>query len=145
MVADKESRKMKDNNDWKIDSTVIQPLIKECQIDPFFPCGRVHNELEKFDSVRISTIQSNSSRPSQDQDGNGNINTNCPPMVGSTMVVSVHTFSNRLHCVTGEQSKSPGGRSSPEGNPSSIPSPKIGRMENIRRHFEMEALSTNTP
>ena len=106
------------------------------------PRGCVHNELEKFDSVRISTIQSNSSRPSQDQEGNGNINTNCPPMVGSTMMASVDRFSNRLPCVPGEQSKSPGGRFSPKGNPSSIPSPKTGRMENTRRHFETQGLST---
>ena len=42
------------------------------------PRGCVHNQLEKFDSVRISTIQPISSRPSQDKEGNGNINIHCP-------------------------------------------------------------------
>ena len=50
VVADEESRKMKDNNDWKIDSTVIQPLIKECQIDLF--ASRLTHQLDKYVSWR---------------------------------------------------------------------------------------------
>ena len=50
------------------------------------PCGRVHNELDKFDNVRFSAIQPNSRRPSQDQEGNDNINIDCAPMVSSAMV-----------------------------------------------------------
>ena len=50
------------------------------------PCGRVHNELDKFDNVRFSAIQPYSCRPSQDQKGNGNINIDCAPMVSSAMV-----------------------------------------------------------
>ena len=58
------------------------------------------------------------------------------------MVASVDRFSNRLPCVPGEQSKYLGGRFSPKGNLSFIPKPKIGRMENIRRHLETEGLFT---
>ena len=36
------------------------------------PCGRVHNKLDKCDSVRFSSIQPHSRRPSQDQEGNDN-------------------------------------------------------------------------
>ena len=50
VVADEESRKMKDNNDWKIDSNVIQPLIKECQIDLF--ASRLTHQLDKYVSWR---------------------------------------------------------------------------------------------
>ena len=53
------------------------------------PCGRVHNELDKFDGVRISAIQPHSRRPSQDQEGNGNTNIDCTSMVSSAMVASV--------------------------------------------------------
>ena len=50
VIADEESRKMKDHNDWKIDSTVIQPLIKECQIDLF--ASRLTRQLNKYVSWR---------------------------------------------------------------------------------------------
>ena len=50
MIADEESRKMKDHNDWKIDSIVIQPLIKECQIDLFASC--LTRQLNKYVSWR---------------------------------------------------------------------------------------------
>ena len=106
------------------------------------PCGRVHNELDKFDSVRFSAIQPNSRRPSQDQEGNGNIDIDCASMVSSTMVASVDRLSNRLPCLPGEQFKSPDRRIPPKDNPSSIPGSKIGRVENIRRHFETAGLST---
>ena len=69
-------------------------------------CGRVHNELDKFNSVRFSAIQPYSRRPSQDQEGNGNINIDCAPMVSSVMVASVDRLSNRLPCLSGEQFKS---------------------------------------
>ena len=106
------------------------------------PCGRVHNELDKFDSVRFSAIQPNSRRPSQDKEGNGNIDIDCASMVSSTMVASVDRLSNRLPCLPGEQLKSPDRRIPPKDNPSSIPGSKIGRVENIRRHFETAGLST---
>ena len=106
------------------------------------PCGRVHNELDKFDSVRFSAIEPNSRRPSQDQEGNGNIDIDCASMVSSTMVASVDRLSNRLPCLPGEQFKSPDRRIPPKDNPSSIPGSKIGRVENIRRHFETAGLST---
>ena len=50
VIADEESRKMKDHNDWKIDSTVIQPLITECQID-LFASGQTR-QLNKYVSWR---------------------------------------------------------------------------------------------
>ena len=106
------------------------------------PCGRVHNELDKFDSVRFSAIQPNSRRPSQDQEGNGNIDIDRASMVSSTMVASVDRLSNRLPCLSGEQFKSPDRRIPPKDNPSSISGSKIGRVESIRRHFETAGLST---
>ena len=84
------------------------------------PCGRVHNELDKFDSVRFSAIQPHSCRPSQDQEGNGNVNIDCAPMVGSAIVASFDRLSNRLPCLSGEQFKSPDRRIPPKDNPSSI-------------------------
>ena len=104
-------------------------------------CGRVHNELDKFDSVRFFAIQPPSCRPSQDQ-GNGNINNDCATMVGSAMVASFDRLSNRLPCLSEEQFISPDRRIPPKDNPSSIPGPKIGRVENINRHFETAVLST---
>ena len=50
VIADEESRKMKNHNDWRIDSTVIQPLIKECQIDLF--ASRLTRQLNKYVSWR---------------------------------------------------------------------------------------------
>jgi hypothetical protein len=50
VVADEESRVMKDQNDWKIDSTVIKPLIKGCKIDLF--ASRLTRQLDKYVSWR---------------------------------------------------------------------------------------------
>ena len=106
------------------------------------PSGRVHNELDKLDSVRFSAIQPHSRRPSQDQEGNGNINIDFAPMVGSAIVAFVDRLSNRLPCLSGEIFESSDRRIPPKDNPSSIPGLKIGRMENIKRHFETAGLST---
>ena len=51
-------------------------------------------------------------------------------------------FSNRLPCLSGDQFKFRDRRIPPKDNPSSILSPKIGRVENFRRHFETTGLST---
>ena len=50
VVADEESRKMRDHNEWKIDSTVIRYFIKECQIDLF--ASRLTRQLDRYVSWR---------------------------------------------------------------------------------------------
>ena len=50
VVADEESRKMRDHNDWKIDSTVIRQFIKKCQIDLF--ASRLTRQLNRYVSWR---------------------------------------------------------------------------------------------
>jgi hypothetical protein len=50
VVADEESRKMRDHNDWRIDSTVIRHFIKPCQIDLF--ASRLTRQLNRYVSWR---------------------------------------------------------------------------------------------
>ena len=50
VIAGEESCKVKDHNDWKIDSTVIQPLIKDYQIDLF--ASHLTRQLKKYLSWR---------------------------------------------------------------------------------------------
>ena len=50
VVADEESRKMIDHNDWQLNPTIIQPLIKGCQIDLF--ASRLTRQLKSYVSWR---------------------------------------------------------------------------------------------
>ena len=160
VIADEESRKMKDHNDWKIDSTIIQPLIKKCQID--LSASRLTRQLNKYVSwrpdpgaIHVDAFTMNWTNL---------ITYAFPPFnlipvvlhktkkVMATLILiaplwsaqpwSVDRLSNRLPCLSGGQFKSPDRRIPPEDNPSFIPDSKNGRVENIRRHFETAGLST---
>ena len=50
VVADEESRKMIDHNEWQLSPTIIQPLIKGCQIDLFV--SRLTRQLKSYVSWR---------------------------------------------------------------------------------------------
>ena len=160
VIADEESRKMKDHNDWKIDSTIIQPRIKKCQID--LSASRLTRQLNKYVSwrpdpgaIHVDAFTMNWTNL---------ITYAFPPFnlipvvlhktkkVMATLILiaplwsaqpwSVDRLSNRLPCLSGGQFKSPDRRIPPEDNPSFIPDSKTGRVENIRRHFETAGLST---
>lgn len=106
------------------------------------PCRCVHDGLDELNRVRIPPIQFGPSGPLQNQEREGNISLDCSPMVGSTLVASIDRSGDRLPNLSGERSKSPDGRVPPKGNLSSISSPKTGRMENIRQHYETAGLSS---
>jgi hypothetical protein len=50
VVADEELCKMRDHNDWKIDSTFIRQFIKKCQLDLF--ASRLTRQLNRYVSWR---------------------------------------------------------------------------------------------
>ena len=103
--------------------------------------GRFHNGLEESKSLRIPSIQSDCSGSAQDQEGNGNVSVDRPPMVSSALVASVGGSSDRLPCLSREQSKSPNGCVPSNGSSSFIPGSKTSRVDNIRRQFETAGLS----
>jgi hypothetical protein len=49
-AADTESRTVRDLNDWKLSSTVIHPMITECQVDLF--ASRLSHQLDQYVSWR---------------------------------------------------------------------------------------------
>ena len=63
-----------------------------------------------------------------------------PPMVSSALVASVDGPSDRLPCLSREQSKSPNGCVPSKGSSSFIPGSKTSRVDNIRRQFETAGL-----
>ena len=161
--ADKESREFKDMSEWKLDPTVIQPFLLNCQTDLF--ASRLTNQLADYISWRpdpgaihtdaftinwaplrgyaFPPLQSDIQDPDESNNRPNGTNSCCSSLANPALVAGSSETSNISASVATDQSNPLNGPDQPEPSSSNVPSPSLGRVSHLYQRFQAEGIPTS--
>ena len=106
-------------------------------------CGCVHNGLGTLQGLRLSTLQSDSSRPKQTVSGQSRHHISGTHLASSTMVATTTEPPGRATCPPPELQTPPEGPSRPSEDSSNVPQTTLSRVSCLRGQYQTMGIPDN--